>query len=102
MTLANKVRARVRVNRKGCWIWQGPSVRGTYGYVVNKPGQRPGNVGVHRVLYEHAHGPIPDGLVVEHLCGVHLCCSPGHLALARRRGRAPVARYRSRRRAERQ
>jgi hypothetical protein len=88
MTLAEKVRARVRVNRKGCWIWQGPRIRGTYGCVSNLAGQRPANVGVHRVMYEDAHGSIPEGMVVAHVCGAQLCCNPEHLALARRHGRA--------------
>jgi hypothetical protein len=89
MTLADKVRARVRINRNGCWIWQGPRIRGTYGYVINKPGQRPVNVGVHRVMYEETYGPIPEGMVVAHVCGVKLCCNLTHLALARRHGREP-------------
>jgi hypothetical protein len=88
MTLAEKVRARVRVNRNGCWIWQGPCIGGTYGYVVNKPGRRPANVGVHRVMFEVANGPIPEGMVIVHRCGVKLCRNPDHLALSRRTGRA--------------
>jgi hypothetical protein len=63
---------------------EGPRIRGDYGIVSNKPGERPVNVGVHRVMYEEAYGPIPDGAVVGHTCGVKLCCNPGHLALARR------------------
>jgi hypothetical protein len=88
MTLPERVRARVRVNRRGCWIWQGPRIRGDYGCISNKAGQRPVNVGVHRVMYEDAHGPIPDRMVIAHLCGVRLCCNPAHLALARRHGRS--------------
>jgi hypothetical protein len=35
---------------------------------------------VHRIVYESREGPIPDGLVVLHLCGNRLCCNPDHLA----------------------
>lgn len=33
----------------------------------------------HRVTYEMFRGPIPDGLVLDHLCRVPACCWPGHL-----------------------
>jgi hypothetical protein len=31
------------------------------------------------VYYEHHVGPIPDGLVIDHLCRVHNCVNPEHL-----------------------
>lgn len=33
----------------------------------------------HRVTYEHFRGPIPEGLVLDHLCRVTACVNPGHL-----------------------
>ncbi len=33
----------------------------------------------HRVAYELAIGPVPDGLVVDHLCFNRACVRPGHL-----------------------
>lgn len=33
----------------------------------------------HRVAYECAKGPIPDGLVIDHLCRNKACCNPDHL-----------------------
>ena len=71
----------------GCWIWQG----GTRGgmrewdnggkYGVIRIGRREdGKVAVHRWVLEEATGkPIPDGLVVDHLCRHRLCCNPLHL-----------------------
>jgi hypothetical protein len=55
----------------GCWLWLG-SLRGK-GYSVYK-----GKAG-HRVSYEAFKGPIPDGLVIDHLCRVHSCVNPEHL-----------------------
>lgn len=34
---------------------------------------------VHRIAYESATGPIPDGLVIDHLCRNRWCCEPAHL-----------------------
>lgn len=33
----------------------------------------------HRFAYELHHGPIPDGLHIDHLCRVRACCNPDHL-----------------------
>lgn len=35
--------------------------------------------GAHRVAYEMAIGPIPDGLVIDHLCRNPPCVNPMHL-----------------------
>lgn len=34
---------------------------------------------VHRTSYEVFRGPIPVGLVIDHLCRNRLCCNPDHL-----------------------
>src|SRR5262245_43315489 len=88
MTLPDRIRARVRVDENDCWIWPGARSEWDHGMVGNKPGLRPTAVGVHRVMWEEANGPDPDGMVVAHLCGVRLCCNPEHLVLGRRHGRA--------------
>lgn len=36
-------------------------------------------VAAHRVVCELAHGPIPDGWEVDHLCDVPRCIEPTHL-----------------------
>ncbi|MDQ1426633.1 MAG: hypothetical protein QOK39_109 [Acidimicrobiaceae bacterium] len=36
-------------------------------------------VWVHRWSYEQLVGPIPDGLVLDHLCRVTACVNPAHL-----------------------
>lgn len=54
----------------GCWIWIG-ELSGLYG---RYRGQK-----VHRLTYEKAKGPIPDGLVIDHLCRNMSCVNPDHL-----------------------
>ncbi len=34
---------------------------------------------VHRVVYEHFCGPLPDGLHLDHLCSNRACANPAHL-----------------------
>src|SRR6188472_1096483 len=55
-----------------CWVWNG-AVR-TTGY-----GQFSRCTFAHRLSYETHVGPIPDGLDIDHLCGVRLCVNPDHL-----------------------
>lgn len=59
-----------------CWIWQGPVKRG-YGVVAKN--DRP-NVFAHRAYFERAHGPIPSGKVLHHICETKLCVNPAHLS----------------------
>jgi hypothetical protein len=33
----------------------------------------------HRAAWSAVNGPIPDGLVIDHLCGQPPCCNPDHL-----------------------
>jgi hypothetical protein len=55
----------------GCWEWQGSRDSAGYG--------RGGGGFVHRVAYEKAVGPIPDGLDIDHLCRNRGCGNPNHL-----------------------
>lgn len=61
-----------------CWIWQGkPDGDNGYGRVRIGGGRR---MPAHRLFYEHHRGPIPEGLVPDHLCCVFsLCVNPDHL-----------------------
>lgn len=58
-----------------CWIWA-KHLNGD-GYGVIRVGGRIQMA--HRVSYEVHVGPIPDGLVIDHLCRNRACMRPDHL-----------------------
>lgn len=52
---------------------------------------------VHRWVWTHEHGPIPDGLEIDHLCFNRHCVNTKHMELVThyenlKRGRGPVGR----------
>lgn len=68
-----------RVDKTGdCWTWTGPVFNGGYAtFTIKKKSYY-----VHRLSYEWANGPIPDGQLVDHRCHNPACVNPNHLRLA--------------------
>jgi hypothetical protein len=62
----------------GCWLWTGTMFPNGYGMVRNVNARR-GAALAHRVSYELHCQPIPDGLVIDHLCRNRCCVNPAHL-----------------------
>jgi len=67
-----------------CIVWTAGRRGG--GRAGDGPGQGYGqfwldgtNCAAHRVAYEHWIGPIPDGMVIDHLCRIRTCVNPFHL-----------------------
>jgi len=61
-----------------CWLWtkgKNPKGYGSFWYVDR-------DRGAHRVAYEWAHGPIPEGMLLDHKCHVRHCVRPSHMRLA--------------------
>lgn len=57
-----------------CWTLPGASV-GKYSSTVYE-----GKVqSLHRFVYALVVGPIPEGMVIDHLCCNRACCNPAHL-----------------------
>lgn len=64
------------VDKSGdCWMWTAKLHDTGYG-VIQHAGTRHRT---HRLAYEWAHGPIADGLVIDHLCFNRACVRPDHL-----------------------
>ncbi len=59
----------------GHWFWLGKLSRQGYGRV----GVDGRVYGVHRYVYSQLVGPIPDGMVLDHICRVRHCVAPQHL-----------------------
>lgn len=63
----------------GCWEWQLSTNGSGYGrFWIKVDGEWTRRYS-HRASYENAFGPIPSGLVMDHLCKNTLCCNPEHL-----------------------
>lgn len=58
-----------------CWEWTASRHPRGYGYI----GERGKNYRAHRISYELVRGPIPAGLVIDHLCRNAGCVNPWHL-----------------------
>lgn len=78
----------------GCWLWAGKINNQKYGLISYNGKYRL----IHRIVFEHYNGLIPDGLIVRHRCDNTYCVSPEHLLVgtpkdntqdAISRGRAP-------------
>jgi hypothetical protein len=70
--------AKVVVADTGCWLWTAGKFRKGYGCF--RVGGRTGKTwGAHAYAYAMLVGPVPDGLVLDHLCRTRLCVNPDHL-----------------------
>ena len=74
-----------KVDRSGgpdaCWPWLGTHDNHGYGHL--RVGSRVDGTRrmekAHRLSYELAVGPIPDGLPLDHLCRTHGCANFAHI-----------------------
>lgn len=65
-----------RTSKKGgCIVWTGAITSSGYGSIWD--GERV--VQAHRYSWERANGPIPAGMVVDHMCFVKSCVNVKHL-----------------------
>jgi len=59
----------------GCWVWQ--RYLSVEGYALKRRDGK--KIPARRYCYELYRGPIPTGLMIDHLCRNHACVNPFHL-----------------------
>lgn len=75
INVAMRIMSYVNLEKDGCWTKEGWNSGNGYGKIsVNGTAQM-----AHRAMYEALVGPIPEGLVLDHLCRNRACCNPDHL-----------------------
>lgn len=65
----------------GCWLWTGELNSAGYGRISrgNRHTGTRERLLAHRVSYELANGPAPEGMDLDHKCRVRMCVNPAHL-----------------------
>jgi hypothetical protein len=77
-TLIDRFNSKWKENKEtGCHEWTAQKKTQGYGRFCFE-GKR---VGAHRVAWQLANGPIPDGLQLHHKCGNKGCVNPDHLEM---------------------
>lgn len=82
----------MRRDDAGCWLYGS----GGRHHSIRTGGRGSTQVGTHRLVYERLVSPVPEGLVLDHLCRIENCVNPAHLEPVTQlentlRGRAPSA-----------
>lgn len=70
-----RISPRVNFMAEGCFVWEGQTTNWGYG-IISVSGTKQA---IHRFVYEQVFGPIPEGLVIDHMCRNKLCVNPSHL-----------------------
>jgi hypothetical protein len=74
-----------------CWLWTGSNrhgkdaPKGQFGESYGGFKIDGCKASAHRYAYEQAHGPIPVGMVTDHLCRRRNCVRPDHLEVVTQR-----------------
>lgn len=99
----DRVMAKV-VPEGDCLVFTGKANRAGYGRTSIQVDGRTVEIMAHRVVYEHHHGPVPEGLFVLHSCDNPPCVNVEHLraGTAWENSHDMVERKRGRKGAERQ
>lgn len=73
--LPNRFQKYIEEQPNGCWIWTGVVTSSGYARVMVNRVSHP----AHRYIWTLFNGPVPDGMVCDHLCMVRECVNPSHI-----------------------
>jgi HNH endonuclease len=74
-----RIYGNIKINKNGCWIWQGVTNTSGYGKLGTKKGR---HNAAHRFSFKSFNPNIDmKNLYVLHKCHEKLCCNPDHLYL---------------------
>lgn len=74
--IPERITRQLTERQNGCWSWSGAHTKAGYACTWWNGSQR----SVHRVLYQELRGPVPDGLVLDHVvCDDKSCPNPWHV-----------------------
>lgn len=67
--------------RSDCWVWVASTNKAGYGQMTvgSRIDGKKRPMLAHRIAYQLFRGPIPTGLVLDHLCRNRYCVNPDHL-----------------------
>jgi hypothetical protein len=80
IAIRERILRNVIKKHSGCLNWNGQVSKG-YGVICVVIDGVERSRGVHREMYQAERGPIPDGLVVDHLCCNPICVNVEHMEL---------------------
>jgi len=97
-SLRRRLLAHKRATASGCWEWTKARSADGYGLIGTTRAGPSRCLRTHRAAYEVFVGPVPEGLVLDHLCRNRACHNPDHLEPVPQRenvvrGASPVAAY---------
>lgn len=74
------IQKRTKINRDGCWVWQGALQTHGYSFITIPRDSRPrfGTQLGHRIAYILYKG-VPTSETLDHLCENKACLNPEHL-----------------------
>ncbi len=82
IALIDRLMEKVEIQPNGCWWFT--ACLNPQGYGIISSGATGKALLAHKVSYEHFHGPVPDGLDLDHTCHDPTTCSGGITCLHRR------------------
>lgn len=70
------------IDTDDCWDWYGALDKDGYGQKAGTFDGKRTAKRAHRLSYEVFIGPIPDSMVIDHLCENRKCVNPSHMIVA--------------------